>query len=99
NVPAGSLRWVPADAAFYSAMLRNREQLDAVLRSRAWARLKSLPAVQMGLQLLQAQQAQPAPQVAPFLEIYQKPENQQLVALLGDMFSEEVFSYGGANFT
>jgi hypothetical protein len=98
NAPAGSLRWVPANAAFYSAMLRNREQLDAILNSRAWARLKGLPAVQMGLQLAQAQMTQPAPQVAPFLEMAQKPENQQLLALLGDMFSDEVFCYGGDSF-
>ena len=41
--PENSLAWIPQDAAFYQAVLRNREQLDAVVHSRAWARLRALP--------------------------------------------------------
>src|SRR4051812_37019791 len=44
-----SLDLVPADAAFYTASLRNREQLDAVLKSKAYAALRELPAVKEAL--------------------------------------------------
>ena len=47
--PVPSLDVVPADAAFYSAMLRNREQFDAIVNSKAFAKIKDLPYVQMGL--------------------------------------------------
>jgi len=89
----GSLKQIPADAAFYSSMLRNREQIEAVSRSRAWAKLTSLPAWQMA----RAQLNQLPPQAAVALQLLQQPENQQLIKLLGDMVSEEVFFYGGAS--
>jgi len=89
----GSLKQIPADAAFYSSMLRNREQIEAISRSRAWAKLTSLPAWQMA----RAQLKQLPPQAAVALQLLQQPENQQLIKLLGDMVSEEVFFYGGAN--
>jgi hypothetical protein len=48
-----SLDLVPADAAFYSASLRLREQFDIITKSNAWAKLKNLPSVQMAWQLAQ----------------------------------------------
>ena len=53
-----SLKLIPADAAFYSSMLRNREQVDAFLQSNAWAKIKSMPSVQMGLAMYNAQAQQ-----------------------------------------
>ena len=53
-----SLKLIPADAAFYSSMLRNREQIDAFLHSNAWEKLKSMPSVQMGLAMFNAQAQQ-----------------------------------------
>jgi hypothetical protein len=88
-----SLKWIPEDAAFYSSMLRNREQVEAVAHSRAWAKLKELPAVQMALQQLQAD-----PRLAQVREVFETPENRQLLAMLGDMVSHEIFIYGGRNF-
>jgi hypothetical protein len=92
NKAAGSLQFIPADAAFYSAMLRNREQIEAIANSKAWAKFKSLPAVQMALQMATAQLQNP--QANQFLQM---PENQQLISLLGDMVSNEMFIYGGEN--
>ncbi len=89
-----SLKWIPADAAFYGAMLRSGEQVRMIARSNAWARLTSLPAVQMLWQKVQAEWSEEG-QMAPLYKLYQQPENQQLVALLGDMFAHEVFLYGG----
>lgn len=89
-----SLKWIPQDAAFYSSMLRTREQLDIIAKSNAWARIMDLPAVQMGLQMAK-QQMENNPQFAQFRKILETPDNQQLVAMLGDMASEEIFVYGG----
>ena len=54
-----SLKLIPGDAAFYSSMLRNREQVEAIAGSRAWAKLKAMPVVQMGLTMYKAQAADP----------------------------------------
>lgn len=92
----GSLKWIPADAAFYSSSLRMKEQLDILLKSKAWAKLKSLPAVQQGLQMMQMQM-QANPQAAAALQMLEQPENKQLLALLGSMISDEIFVYGDAS--
>jgi hypothetical protein len=92
---ASSLEIVPADAYFYSAMLRNREQLEAVLHSKAWAKLTDLPFVKMAWQFVEAGWNQPFGPQAKIKEWYDDKENQQLIRLLGEMFSDEVFVYGG----
>src|SRR5262249_22719603 len=40
-----SLSLIPADAAFFSSNLRNKEQIDLVLASKAYKKLAALPAV------------------------------------------------------
>ena len=89
----GSLKLVPADASFYSSSLRMKEQLDIVLKSNAWAKLVSLPAVQQGLQMMHAQM-QSNPQAGMAMGMLEQPENKQLLKLLGDMISNEAFVYG-----
>lgn len=91
-----SLRFIPADAAFYSTALRNREQWQTILRSNAFARLKALPLVQQGWAQVKAQFSEEG-KLAQLYKFYQQPENQELVALLGDMVSDEVFVYGSEN--
>lgn len=94
---APSLQLVPADASFYSVMLRNRQQFQAIAHSRAWARLKQNPLVQMGWKQLHAALAEsPA---AGFQGLLQAPENRELLGVLADMFSDEWFCYGGSDFT
>lgn len=90
-----SLRMIPAEAAFYSVSLRNREQIEAITKSKAWAKFNSLPLVQMAWKQVQAQLAKPDPQLAEILKLYEMPENKELVALLGEMMSDEVYCYGG----
>jgi hypothetical protein len=91
-----SLKLIPSNASFYYSMLRNREQVEAIARSKAWAKLKSMPGIQMAKQLIDLQLAT-RPELGQFLELYKQPENQQLVELLGDMLSNEIFIYGGEN--
>src|SRR4051812_165018 len=45
---AHSLRKVPADAVFYSASLRLKEQWDIFLGSKAYAKLMEIPLIQLG---------------------------------------------------
>jgi hypothetical protein len=90
-----SLQWMPGDAAFYVAVLRNREQVEAAANSQAWKKLKELPAVQHAWRLAHAKLQEPESPLAPLLALYQRPENRELVRLLGDMASEEIFCLGG----
>src|SRR5205823_6253900 len=83
-----------ADAAYYTTMLHSRAQWQAMVQSRAWAKLAALPAVQTARQKIQAELKEGG-SLAQFYQVYQQPENQQLLELLGDMVSEEVFLYGG----
>jgi hypothetical protein len=92
-----ALKWIPADAAFYSASLRMGEQFEAIAKSRAWAKLKALPAVQAVWQMLQHELTQPEGKLAELTKLYEQPENRQLVELLGDLFAQECFIYGGAS--
>ncbi|MFL5244431.1 MAG: hypothetical protein ACJ8FY_20210 [Gemmataceae bacterium] len=90
-----SLKLVPENAAFYSSMLRNKEQIEIVAKSKAWAKLMSIPAIQQGWEMAKGEWANPNGKMAPLVQWYSDPENQELVALLGDMGSQEMFIYGG----
>ncbi len=93
-----SLKLIPADAAFYSSMLRNREQFDAIAASKAWAKIKAMPVVQMGLSMYQMQLSNPDSPPAKFEEALKNPEVRKNVDLLLDMASNEVFCYGSKDF-
>lgn len=101
-----SLNWVPDDAAFYSASLRNGEQIEAIGKSRAWAAIMELPAVQdLRKQISDAMELPKRGDVGMELDQFTRSiiqlkaawenfEVRQAVKLLGDMFSQEVFVYG-----
>ena len=86
-----SLGWVPADAATYSSMLRNREQIEAIGKSKAWAAIKALPAAQRLRD--EIKKALDGPDGGKVRAILENPEVQKGLALLGDMFSNEVFFF------
>ncbi|HLA86055.1 MAG TPA: hypothetical protein VJL29_14785 [Thermoguttaceae bacterium] len=92
-----SLNLIPDDAAFYSTMLRNGEQVEAIGKSRAWAKLMELPVVKMAQQAYEAQSAQPGNQAAMLKTAMENPQVHELLALLGDMFSTDVFVWGDAD--
>ncbi len=89
-----SLKLVPADAAFYCTLLRNREQIEAIAGSRAWSKLKNMPVVQMGLAMYHIQAANPQGPAGQFKAAMENPEIQEIVGLLVEMTSDEVFFYG-----
>ena len=93
-----SIRLIPADAAFYGAMLRNREQIQIIAESNAWKKLTNLPSVQMGLQMLEAKlEDEGDPQAAQAKAMLENPQVKDLLGLLADMFSDDVFCYGNAD--
>ncbi len=92
-----SLKLIPADAAFYSSMLRNREQVEAFLHSNAWEKIKSMPLVQMGLAMYNAQAQRQGSYIWQFQDKIQNPEVKKLINLAADMGSNEIFFYGGKN--
>jgi hypothetical protein len=98
DLPVGSLSLATADAAFYSATLRSKEQYDLVMQSNAWRKLKNMPAVQMGMMFMQFQLSDPQSPLAQAKEMLDAPENQELLAVLADMANEEMFLYGSASY-
>jgi hypothetical protein len=92
-----SLALVPADAAFYNAMLRNREQVQIIAHSKAWARLRELPAFQLAWKQVQDQYNQDEGKLAVLRKLYEQPENRDLVAMLRDAVANEVFFYGASS--
>ncbi len=92
-----SLVLPPADAAFYSAGLRNREQIEAVINSRAWAKIMAMPVVQMGLDALKAEASDPRSVPGQVLAAVQDPAGRPVVDTVLDMLSQEVFVYGDAS--
>jgi hypothetical protein len=94
-----SLKWIPADAAFYSTMLRNREQIEVIGQSKAWAKLRALPAVEEGLKKFEDAASDPENPAAKVKAALENPEVQGVLELLGDMFSRDAFAYGGKNFS
>src|SRR5262245_30781039 len=85
-----SLDWVPADAAFYSASLRLKEQIDIVAQSRAWAKLTQLPSVQMAMGFAQIALHQPGGPGDQIQKVLADPENRELLDLVADGFSHEI---------
>jgi hypothetical protein len=92
---AKSLALIPADASFYSAMLRNKEQFDALVNSKGYQRLMKLPLVQMGLKHLRAEMAKEDSPLANWKKFTASEENRALIDLVKDAVSHEIFIYGG----
>ena len=88
-----SIRLIPEDAAFYGAMLRNGEQIKIIAESNAWAKLKNLPAVQMGLGAIEQQLASgDNPQAAQLKAMLENPQVKEPLGC-SDMFSNDVSVY------
>ena len=93
---AHSLKKVPADASFYSASMRFKEQWHLFLESKAYAKLMEIPFVQIAkMQITFQWQQSEAPMIAKVREYVQSPAGQDAVAVLKEMFSDEIFVYGG----
>jgi len=94
----GSLKMVPANVAFYGASLHYRELIESIGKSRAWAKLMSVPVIKQGIEQAQDQMKNNE-QVAQAIKMLDTPENRELLAMLADMFSDEVFSVGSESWS
>jgi hypothetical protein len=95
---AHSLKKVPADVSFYSANLRLKEQWDLFVASKAYRKLLEIPAIQMAKIQIEFQWAQSEqPVVTRFRDYMQSQPGQDALAVLGEMFSDEAFMYGGSD--
>ncbi len=93
-----SIRLIPADAAFYGASLRNGEQIRIIAASNAWKKLMNMPSVQMGLGMLKGKLEDADDEKAAQLRAaLDNPNVKDLLGLLADMFSDDVFCYGNAD--
>ncbi len=90
-----SLKWVPADAGYFSTMLNLKERADAFYNSKAFAKLKAMPAVKTGLDKFHEEWNNGM--LAGVKAVMAEPENQQMLQLFSDAFSNEVFILGGEN--
>jgi hypothetical protein len=96
---AHSLKQVPADASFYSASLRFKEQWRAFLDSKAYTKLMEIPFIQIAKMQVSFQwQQSEEPHVAKVREYVQSSAGKDAVAILKEMFSDEGFMYGGSDF-
>jgi hypothetical protein len=92
-----AIKEIPADASFYYTLMRNREQVEAVLASKAWAKLMTLPALAQAKEAAEKQAKAAGGPLEKFEEWAKDPENRELGDLLLDMVSNEIFVYGGSN--
>jgi hypothetical protein len=92
-----AIKILPADTAFYMAMLRNREQVELIGKSKAWDKLWNLPAVKFARKQIETKLADPDEQTAMVLGMLKQPENKDLIEMLTDAVSDEIFVYGGAS--
>lgn len=93
-----SLDWVPADASVYSASLRLKEQIDAIAASNAWKTFREIPTVAQAWAMAEAQIYAPEGPAAIFWQVMSLPENKQMAQVVGEMFSDEIVFYAGADF-
>ena len=91
---APSLKWIPADAAAYSVLLRNREQIEIILKSKAWAKLTSLPFAKLAKQKIAEVWDKEDNKIR---EWYSQPGSKDIVDFLLELASDEVFIYSAKN--
>ncbi|NBX30742.1 hypothetical protein EBR04_09945, partial [bacterium] len=84
----------PADAAFFSATLRGRQQFDALVASNAYKSIRALPGLKRALDSFEEQRTMPGSPLAMAETFMQLPENEQALDLLRDMASTDTFVYG-----
>lgn len=90
-----SLALIPADAAFYQGLFRCREQVEIVRASRAWAALTKMPALKKAWEDFQKEWNSSEGDLARVRVFLEQKDNQQLLEVLLDMVSHEIFVYGG----
>jgi hypothetical protein len=92
-----SLKMIPADAAFYQGWFRCREQVDLIRASRFWAAVTQMPAAKELWANFEKEWNAKDGELARVRIFAEQKENQQLLEVLLDLVSHEIFLYGGNN--
>ena len=91
-----ALKLVPADAEVYGATLRLGETVSRIAASNAWQSVWNHPLAQQwrekGWEEFEADETE----WAEVREFFAKPENRDILPLLGDAMSHEVITYTGS---
>ncbi|NBO92977.1 MAG: hypothetical protein EBV06_11800 [Planctomycetia bacterium] len=92
-----SLAYVPADAAFFAAGLRWKEQIDLFYRSRSYKALRSLPSVKKAYdEAMKAGKGDGGP--LSLLEGFTKSDlAKDIIQIVTEAGSDEMFVFGGSN--
>ena len=93
---AKSLAMVPENASLYVASLRNAEQVERFVDSNFWKQIRQWELIEQLQAQVMMQLKQPGGGWQQYSEFTSHPENQQLIQVLKEMVSEEVFWYGNA---
>src|SRR5262245_56424876 len=93
QVPDCSLKKVPADAMFYSTSLRLGEQFDIFAKSKAHAKLMSLPVVQLAMKHAHEEAHKPNNPLGQLIAFAHADENKELMAVVHDLFRNEIFMF------
>ncbi len=92
-----SLKLIPADAAFYSSMMRNREQFEAIKKSNACVKVLAMPIVQKAIADFTAEMTEQG-NLAQLQAALENPETRKALDLFVEMASHEMFVYGDKDF-
>lgn len=90
-----ALSLVPADTAIFGTLLRTKEQIDLFYNSNAYKTLRSLPLVKEAWAQAEKELSKGDGPLAMYNELIKDPQNKELVELLLEAGSEEIFFYGG----
>lgn len=90
-----SLAQIPASVGFYAAFLMNRQQFDAVANSKAVRALLEMPVIEKGIAAVRQQWTERDDDGIQLIKsMLDEQENQELIQLLIDAVSHEVFVAG-----
>jgi len=94
---SSSLKFVPFDAAFFGSSLRNGEKFKAVADSNAFKTLMELPVVKEAVKEFWTESRDG--NIVQFRNMLKGENGKETMAALSDMFSDEVFIYGGEGYS
>jgi hypothetical protein len=90
-----SVHILPADTACYFASLNNKKQLDLFYHSNAYKVLRALPLAKMAAaQVKEKMKEEGGPQTM-YKQLLEDKDNKELVSILLEALSDDVFLYGG----
>jgi hypothetical protein len=94
-----ALSRVPADTAFFTSYLRNKEQLDRFYHSNAYKAIRKLPLVDMLVKQAMADLKKEGGPLEMLEQFTKDKQNKELLDLLLGALSDEVFIWGGKGWT